>query len=227
MQRPKVLAGLGQLIVALALFVLLPAGNVLLLASPAFVAHQYAQPGFPPAERFQPEERLALSQQTVRYLSVRQGIQALREMRRGEERVYNEREIIHLIDVKVALDVVRWLWLAGNAVFLVALMAALLRPNLRLPVARAAWRGSVALFGVIGGILISALISFDWFFIRFHEVLFPPNTWTFPHEDSLIQFFPIEFWINATWKLGAATLLAALLVGSLACLYLVRSRGKG
>jgi uncharacterized membrane protein len=32
--------------------------------------------------------------------------------------------------------------------------------------------------------------------VQFHELLFPPGTWTFNYSDSLIRLFPEMFWFD-------------------------------
>jgi integral membrane protein (TIGR01906 family) len=203
------------MLVVLAVFLFLPATNVLLLATPEFVALQYWRPGFPPADRYDARARLELSQATVRWLNSGEGIEALGELRHGDEAVYNERELQHMADVKVVIDGLRWIWRLAGLVLVGALAAALWQPAWRQPLARSTFLGSALLVAVLAGILIYALLSFDAFFVSFHEVFFPPGTWTFDYRDSLIQLYPLEFWMDATWILGAASLVGGLLAGVL------------
>lgn len=211
----RVAKPIGRFVLALSVFLAVPVAIVLVgfyALGPWFVARQYAQPGFPPAERYEPSERLALAQQTVRYLVARDGAQRLREMHRGSELVYNEREVGHLVDVMTILDVMRWALAVSGAIWLASLNVALVRPAWRRPVARSTFLGSVALLAVLVGLLIAALLAFDSFFIRFHEVLFPADTWMFDFSDSLIQFYPVQFWMSFFYSLGAAIVVGNLAV---------------
>lgn len=220
-RRP--LAALARMLVALATLAILLTGGVLIpfrMAGPWFVASEYAQPGFPPADRFGPEERLALAQETARNIASSDGARLLREMRHDGEAVYNEREVQHLVDVIVVLNGLRIVLAASGAVWLAALGLAIVRPAWRRPLAAATLQGSAALLAVLAGLLIASFLSFDSFFVRFHEALFAADTWLFDYSDSLIQFFPVRFWMDFFWKLGASLVVEALAVAAvaLACL---------
>ncbi|HOG48220.1 MAG TPA: DUF1461 domain-containing protein [Anaerolineae bacterium] len=222
----RVAAPIGRTFLALSVFLAVPAAIVLLgfhALGPWFVAQQYAQPGFPPAERYQPAERLALAQETVRLLTSPNGEEGLRALRRGSELVYNDREVGHLVDVMKVLGAMRWLLAVTGAIWLGSLGVALARPAWRRSLARSTFWGSVALLAVLAGLLIAALLAFDTFFIRFHEVLFAADTWTFDYADSLIQFYPVQFWMSFFYTLGAAIVVGDLAVAVAAFAWLRRT----
>jgi integral membrane protein (TIGR01906 family) len=54
-----------------------------------------------------------------------------------------------------------------------------------------------------------AVVAWDSAFTLFHELLFPPGTWTFPADSSLIQLYPPEFWFDAAMAAGALILITA------------------
>ncbi|MGH2488756.1 MAG: DUF1461 domain-containing protein [Candidatus Limnocylindria bacterium] len=53
-----------------------------------------------------------------------------------------------------------------------------------------------------------AVLAWDAAFTLFHELLFPPGTWTFPADSNLIRLYPPGFWFDAT--MVAAGLILAL-----------------
>ncbi len=216
MTLSRLLAGFSRVLVAVAVFLFLPATNVVLICSPAFVAYEYGRPGFPSADYYDPAARLEMSQATVRWLNSSQGIDGLAALTHEGRPIYNQRELQHMDDVKVVMDGLRWVWRGALVVLLGGLALALWRPAWRHPLVGGAFSGAVALVAVLAGILIGALLSFDTFFVHFHQVFFESGTWTFFYSDSLIQFYPLEFWMDATWILGAATLVEGLLVGAVA-----------
>src|SRR5919199_5212480 len=63
--------------------------------SPGFIQYEYAQPGFPPAERFTAPARVYNAVQTVRYVRGEISLTDLKNLG-----VYNDREIKHLVDVE-------------------------------------------------------------------------------------------------------------------------------
>jgi len=222
----RLVVSAAGILVALALFVFLPSSNVLLLAQPAFVAHEYQQPWVPPADRYDSATRLQLAQETVRWLTSGEDIAALRSLSHDGQAVYNERELKHMADVKVVLNGLRWVWCLAGVILLGALGVAIGQPVFRRPFAAGMFWGSALLVAALAGIVIGAILNFDAFFVLFHRVFFSGDSWLFAYEDSLIQFYPVEFWMDATWILGGATLLEGLLVGGLTFLYRARTRGK-
>jgi integral membrane protein (TIGR01906 family) len=79
----------------------------------------------------------------------------------------------------------------------------------------------------IGAIGVAALINFEWAFERFHLIAFPDGLWRLdPRTDHLIQMFPEPFWRDATYVLGAMTLVEALLLTAVAGIYLISTRGE-
>ena len=78
----------------------------------------------------------------------------------------------------------------------------------------------------IGGIAVVAAFGFEAAFTRFHKVLFSNNLWQLdPERDHLIQMFPQDFWRDITIVLGAMCALEAALVGAVAGIYLMSTRG--
>jgi uncharacterized membrane protein len=59
--------------------------------------------------------------------------------------------------------------------------------------------------------------------VQFHELLFPPGTWTFAYTDSLIRLFPEQFWFD----IGVLISVSTLILGSLVALigYVMSRRG--
>ena len=66
---------------------------------------------------------------------------------------------------------------------------------------------------VIPGLLIG--LAWEFFFIQFHELLFPPGTWVFARTDSLIRLFPEQFWFDVGVLISGGALLAGILVAVL------------
>ncbi|MGH2463789.1 MAG: DUF1461 domain-containing protein [Candidatus Limnocylindria bacterium] len=54
-----------------------------------------------------------------------------------------------------------------------------------------------------------AVLAWDSAFTLFHELLFPPGTWTFPPDSNLIRLYPPEFWFYAAMVAGFLILASA------------------
>ena len=137
----------------------------------------------------------------------------------GSERdLFNEKEVIHMYDVK------RLLWgvyaaFAVAAVCLVALTAAgfALQRRAHLPTLarRTLWGGGLTvLLLVVFGLV--ATVGFDALFLLFHRVSFANDFWQLdPRTDYLVLLFPQGFWFDATmWAalraLAGGAILAAV-----------------
>jgi integral membrane protein (TIGR01906 family) len=208
-------------LVTLALPVLLGFMNIRLLISPAFLRWEYNKPNFPPDRYgFTQAERLELAPVAVEFLaspeSPEDAIRLLQEQTFGGEPLYGQRELDHMVDVKRRTDIMfRMMWAAG-AIAVLGTVALAWRPRTR----PAAWQGLVngaILTGIIlAAILAYILIGWDSFFTRFHELLFPPGTWTFDYSTTLIRLFPEKFWFDVGVLIGAGTLVDAALIGVVA-----------
>ena len=100
------------------------------------------------------------------------------------------------------------LCLAGLA-FLLA------RPATRPDGYRAIYGGGVATTLVLLVVGLFILVGWEIFFVQFHELLFPPGTWTFSYTDSLIRLFPEQFWFDVGVLVSGGVFVAGLLVTAL------------
>jgi len=86
-----------------------------------------------------------------------------------------------------------------------------------------ALRRGVAIVGVLVAlVLASSLIDFDSFFTLFHGLFFEAGTWTFYAGDTLIQLYPLPFWMNAVLVYGALVLVGVALTYALSFLFRAR-----
>lgn len=199
------------LIPSLPLFLLLT--NIRLFASPSLIKHEYRREGFPEAEYFSPEERLSMAKAVVFYLRSEKDVGFLRDLKHAGQPVFNERELAHLVDVKVWIKRA-FAWekifalLTGTSL-LFSLMEEKARKRIPLYVASA----SLITISLIGSIGLFAYLSFDWFFTRFHQLFFAAGTWIFDPSDALIQLFPVPFWFDAARNLALLTIGEALMLG--------------
>lgn len=167
---------------------------------PSYPAWEY---GRIPADNYglTPAQRLDLAQQTLAYLRQpgRAGdvIYLLEELRLPDgQPLYNEREIGHMLDVKHVADNIRAVWLVAGIIVVVGSLALVVKPETATYGWRAIMWGGVFTVAVLAAIAIFILLAWDVFFVQFHELLFPPGTWTFAYTDGLIRLFPEQFWFD-------------------------------
>lgn len=180
---------------------------------------------------FSSAERLELAHGTLDYLQrpepASEVIHLLEELRLpGSDRpLYNASEIDHMIDVKNLADVIRWIAYVAGAIVVIGL-AVLLIPKARRPFG---WR-TVMLAGlgtviILAAIALLILVAWPIFFVQFHELLFPPGTWTFAYTDSLIRLFPEQFWFDIGVLISVTTLALGVLVALVGYAMTRRHRG--
>jgi integral membrane protein (TIGR01906 family) len=198
------IAALIKWVVVIAIPFFLTTGTLRLIItwdSPSYPEFEYAR--IPPDQfGFSDNERLQYAATTLDYLrrpeSADQAIGLLEEMTLpdGESPLYNQREIGHMLDVKNVVDSIRILFWVLAVVVVGGLIFLLLRPETRGQGYKAIMFGGALTTGVLLIMVILILISWNFVFTQFHEVLFPPDTWTFFYTDSLIRLFPEQFWFD-------------------------------
>ncbi len=96
--------------------------------------------------------------------------------------VFNEREQLHLADVK---RVIRAVHVLSFALFIILLM--LLS---HADPSRVFSRGFIFLLVLLG---VLAILPFNLVFEHFHQFAFEPGSWIFPAESMLIRLYPVAF----------------------------------
>jgi len=145
----------------------------------------------------------------------------------GPFELFNEKEVIHLKDVKGLIWLDYWV-LLGTLIYALgyALVSLLWRKDWR----RLAW-------GVVGGggitlalmlaLGLGTLLGFDQLFWQFHLISFANELWQLdPTKDYLIMLFPQGFWYDATVFCVLATAGLAIILGGVAGGYLLFTRRR-
>ncbi|MEM9773531.1 MAG: DUF1461 domain-containing protein [Chloroflexota bacterium] len=161
------------------------------------------------------EQRLILAGETLGYLRGNQPtaeaiqlLEALALPEDVEERLYNDRELAHMRDVKEIVDVALNICTSLMVLTLLGLIViALYQPYLLSKVALQSGWWSLMLGGSVGGVI---WCFWDWFFITFHELLFPVGSYTFEWTDSLIRLFPPQFWMDSAISIVGMAMLGSI-----------------
>ncbi len=134
-----------------------------------------------------------------------------------EVSLYNEREILHMVDVKALMQGVFSItkWLGAALLVLLAAGALTLRRNsaaLLLRSLRWSAIGTAAFLVVFGA---TAAINFGWLFTQFHFLSFANDLWLLdPSRDYLVIMFPQRLFFEAALFIGLLTIIDfALLFG--------------
>jgi integral membrane protein (TIGR01906 family) len=141
--------------------------------------------------------------------------------------LFNQREVLHLKDVKGLI----WLdyrLLTGTLVYVLAYAGVSLfwRKDWR----RLAWGvagGSGLTLALMLALGLGALFNFDQLFLQFHFISFTNELWRLdPAKDYLIMLFPQGFWYDAALFCLLATGGEAVVLGGVAGGYLLTSRKR-
>jgi integral membrane protein (TIGR01906 family) len=198
-------------IVSLAVPIVLLMTAVRLLISPAFLQIEYHTPNFPPdSYGFTLEDRLHWSRLAVDYLVNDQGINFLGDLKFDNgQPLYNERELSHMLDVKILVQktIIAWYLLL---VFVIVTGLVAWRTHLLSDYWFAVSRGGWLTIGMVLAILAAVAISFETLFTDFHRLFFTGDTWLFLYSDTLIRLFPMRFWRDGFIGVGGFTILGAL-----------------
>jgi integral membrane protein (TIGR01906 family) len=199
--------------------------NLYLVATPAFIRYEYNKPGFPPASFYSDAERLSLAEATLHYTRSSEDAGYLMKLESQGRAVYNAREIRHLVDAKRVMRAAFWVHGICAVLCVVTIAFSWRRPGQRASALRAVSTGCLILFFVLAGIGILAYTNFGLFFTLFHGLFFEGDSWLFPFTDTLIQLFPVPFWMDATFTLALLTLVECLMTTVAAYALSRRPRG--
>ncbi|MBM4447795.1 MAG: TIGR01906 family membrane protein [Chloroflexi bacterium] len=127
--------------------------------------------------------------------------------------LFNEREVVHLKDVKGLFRLDYWIFL-GTLIYSFAFVGFVIwRKEWRQLAWGLLW-GSGLTLGLVLVLGIGAVLNFDQFFLQFHLLSFTNELWQLdPSRDYLIMLFPGGFWYDATLFIATATAVGAILIG--------------
>jgi integral membrane protein (TIGR01906 family) len=174
-----------------------------LVMSPIFLTVEYRLPNFP-ADPYglTQAERIEFAPLAMGYLFNNEGIAFLGEQTFEDgSPLYDERELSHMVDVKVLVQ--KGLKVFGALGVLILAYFFWAKNN--------GWQyqfflmvatGGKLLIAFISGLLVFIGINFNQVFTEFHHLFFEGDSWLFYFSDTLIRLFPMEFWRDAFILVG-------------------------
>jgi integral membrane protein (TIGR01906 family) len=141
--------------------------------------------------------------------------------------LFNQREVLHLKDVKFLVHLNYTVLLACGLYAMVYSAVFLARSTDRWPgLMKNIILGGVLNLVLIGGLGLIALMDFHWFFLQFHLISFTNDLWLLdPAKDYLIMLFPQGFWFDATLFVALSAAGWSVLAGGLAAVLFFK-RGR-
>lgn len=183
---------LTKILVIILVPIVLFLSNTLLMFNSCYIKFEYSKENFQKSTKFSDEQRLNASTELIGF--VRDKIELVKIEKTG---LYDERELKHLNDVKALTNNL----FVTEKLCLFLLISIIIFINL---IEKNAFASLSSLFyGFLLALILSFCIflivyfSFDWFFIKFHEIFFPQGFWSFDEQSTLIQLYPEKFWFDS------------------------------
>ena len=145
----------------------------------------------------------------------------------AEEPLFNEREVLHMRDVK---ELMQFTFRVHEIAFayLVSYVAAVFLWSRERPLRQLAQQALVAGLGTVGllGVAaLSVLIGFDALFRQFHVLSFANDFWQLSlSRDHLVQMYQQGFWFDVTLAVGVLSVATGGLLAGLSYLYVRHAR---
>jgi integral membrane protein (TIGR01906 family) len=141
--------------------------------------------------------------------------------------LFNQRELIHLKDVKALVKLDYAAATISGIYCLLFVILLLLQQDMRQrhALTAAVLGGNLLTLGLIVCLGLIAMADFSSFFLQFHQLSFSNDFWLLdPATDYLIMMFPEGFWQDAVFMLAGVVIAVALVMSGLAFWYLGRSQ---
>ena len=141
--------------------------------------------------------------------------------------LFNQREVIHLKDVKGLIWLGYWV-LLGTVIYTLTYAAVSLFWRRKRYWRRLAWGvvgGGSVTFALMLALGLGTLLGFDQLFLQFHLLSFANPFWQLdPSKDYLIMLFPQGFWYDATLFCALVTIAGGVVLSGAAGVYLGRTK---
>lgn len=199
---------------------ILVVGSISFLANDAYLSFEYSKTNFPADPfGFTPQERLSHAADNIRF--IRQGLPSafLEQQKHNDQPLYNAREVSHMMNVQ---SVFQATWTGGSILLVLLLLISIAmtwRKENRAVFFSGIQKGGILAIGLIVSIGLLAVLSWNGWFTTFHQLFFPPGSWTFEYTDTLIRLFPLPFWYDGVLTISILTLFGGILLAILGGLF--------
>lgn len=201
------------------LILLLPVALVLssvflvLYSAGIWIPIEYRMPGFPEDQYgFDLDDRLYWSSVDIDFLLRSEDISYFDSYFLADgSPMHNARELRHMQDVQVLLNIVERV-LLGGWILIVAIVFLVWRLGGGREIAIVLQRAARVTLIVIGVLIVGIVVSFGVLFVGFHRIFFEGDSWLFAYSDTFIRLYPQRFWRDCFILLAVVTVVEASLV---------------
>ena len=193
-----------------------------------FYAREYAKLGTAASIGMSQEDLDAATQALLDYTrGAREDLSVTAEIRGERREVFNERETLHMIDVKAlylnAITVTRVLFMLGIAAFITLIIM----KNTRRQALKGYHTGNLVFLGIIAVFGIYALIDFTSFWTSFHMIFFTNDLWLLYPYERLIQMVPEQFFSDLVARIVILFVICAGIPAGACAIVRARLKRKG
>jgi integral membrane protein (TIGR01906 family) len=211
----RLLSGLALVILALSIPVLIVSGTVNVFAhSSELYRYGFAKYGISAATGIGNEQLNGVAQRMADFFSGKLASPQMTVTVKGVDRpLYNQKELVHLDDVRGIVTVFKTLQIAAILAFLAAGASVFALLGMR-RLLRGIRAGAIVTLSVMGLLVVWALIDFNSLFYLFHIVSFTNDLWLLdPTKDYLIMMFTESFFYDAAIMVIATIMAEAVMLG--------------
>lgn len=208
----KLLVRILLVVVALCVPFVLLMGSIRILINPFFLHYEYSLPNFPEDDfGFTAQDRLKWGILSLEYLTNNENDEYLSTLKFEDGApLYNERELEHMLDVRILVRSALIAWYIVAA-FLVVAAVILWKSGRISDFWMAISSGGWLTLGLILVIIAGVFLDFYALFAGFHAIFFEGDTWLFFADDTLIRLYPEKLWSDAFIFMGVFTLAGAVI----------------
>jgi integral membrane protein (TIGR01906 family) len=208
----KIFTKIAAGFIAITLPFMLMMFSIRILFTPLFLSFEYNFPGFPrDTYGFSTQERMHWGTESITYLFDRSNRSSLADLKFEDgSNIYNEREISHMVDVKILLRKALNVFYIFLGIYLIIFLLSYKAKTTK-TLLKGLSSGGWLTIGIIGLIIAAVVISFNQLFTLFHKLFFTGDTWLFNYSDTLIRLFPMRLWQDAFILMGGITLIIAFI----------------
>jgi integral membrane protein (TIGR01906 family) len=207
---PRWLATLFMLVLVIGIPPFLVLSNLYIFLTPQYLDFEYGKSDFPPADRFNAQDRRHFAAESIEYERGNRSFEQFQALG-----VYNDRELNHMVDVRVLIAEVSVFQVLDGVLLLILLATLATQSATRALAAQGLFSGGLLTILLFGGAGLFAATGFNTFFTDFHRIFFSGDTWLFNYSDSLIQFYPLPFWFDTSIALVGLTIVEAIIIGAI------------
>lgn len=195
-------------VLAVCQLIFLPLTNLeKLVFDEAYYVKHYEEKGVYEAVNIAPGDLLRVTQNLVDYLrGDRETLQTLVAIDGVLQPFFNERELLHMLDVRRLFEAgfaVR----NGALVVFITMLLILFFIKKGKHIIKGLFYSSLLAFLLLVGLGFVVITNFDFWFVEFHQVCFDNDLWMLnPARDNLLKMFPQDFFTRTVCSVLVDTL---------------------